>query len=222
MSEITASGPMSKLHADQPILTAGVPLAQARAAVVLIHGRGATAESILDLTTVLHGADLAYLAPQAAGQTWYPQSFLAPLAANEPWLSSALATLDGLLAQVAASGIVPAQTVLLGFSQGACLALEYGARHAQHWGGLVGLSGGLIGPAGTPRDYTGTLTGTPVFLGCSDIDAHIPKSRVIESGDVFRRLGATVDLRLYPGMGHTINRDELTAVQDLLDALGRD
>ena len=138
---------------------------------------------------------------------------------NEPWLSSALAKLAGLLAQISAAGIPPEQTVILGFSQGACLALEFGARHACRYGGLVGLSGGLIGPDGAPRAYPGSLDGTPVFLGCSDVDPHIPRERVDETAEVLRRLGGAVVERLYPNMTHTVNRDELQAVRELIDTL---
>ena len=206
-------------HPNGPLLTAGTPLDRAPAAVVMIHGRGATAESILALATELAYPEFAYLAPQAVGNTWYPHTFLAPIPSNEPFLSSALAAVAAVLERVAAAGIPPEQTVLLGFSQGACLALEFAARNARRYGGLVGLSGGLIGPDGTPRDYPGSLAGTPVFLGCSDVDAHIPATRVRESADVLRRLGGDITARLYPGMGHTVNRDEIAFVQGMLAAV---
>jgi predicted esterase len=203
-------------HAGAPVLTAGVPLAQARAAAVLVHGRGATAESILSLAPLVDPGGFTFLAPQAAGGTWYPWSFMEPIERNEPWLSSALALLSDLLDRTAAAGIPAERTVLLGFSQGACLTLEFAARNARRYGAVVGLSGGLIGPEGTLRDYAGSLDGTPVFLGCSDVDSHIPKERVEETADVMRRLGGDVEVRLYPGMGHTINQDELDAAGALL------
>jgi predicted esterase len=206
-------------HRDQPILTAGAPLDRAPAAMLMIHGRGASAEDILALAAELGHPELAYVAPQAAGSTWYPHSFLAPLASNEPFLSSALAAVAAALARVAAAGIPPERTVLLGFSQGACLATEFAARHARRYGGVAGLSGGLIGPDGTPRDYPGSLAGTPVFLGCSDVDPHIPAARVRESAEVLRRLGGEIDARLYPGLGHTVNRDEIAAVREMLGRL---
>jgi phospholipase/carboxylesterase len=213
------AAPANGLHQRERLLTAGAPLAQARAAAVLIHGRGASARDILTLAPELALAGVAYLAPQAAGSTWYPYPFMTSMEQNEPFLSSALARVGEVLAQVAAGGIPPERTVLLGFSQGACLTTEYVARHAQRYGGVAGLSGGLIGPAGTPRNYPGGLADTPVFLGCSDVDPHIPKERVIETGEVFKRLGAQVDLCLYPGMGHTINEDELAAVRALFTPL---
>jgi predicted esterase len=212
MPEQTKPGP----HQGQPVLLAGAPLDRARAAMVLVHGRGASAESILTLTPELANAEFAYLAPQAAGNTWYPNSFMTPIAGNEPWLSSALAALAAVLEQIAAAGIPPERTVLLGFSQGACLALEFAARNARRYGGLAGLSGGLIGPDGTPRDYAGSLGGTPVFLGCSDVDFHIPKQRVQHTAEVLGRLGGAVDMRLYPGMGHTVNQDEIDAVRAIM------
>jgi len=138
---------------------------------------------------------------------------------NEPYLSSALATIDALLAQLASAGIEPERTIVLGFSQGACLALEYVARHARRYGGMAGLSGGLSGPPGTPRNYAGSMAGTPVFLGCSDVDMHIPRERVDETAEVFRRLGGDVTERLYRGMGHTINQDEIAFVQGMMAAL---
>jgi predicted esterase len=187
--------------------------------MVLVHGRNATAESILELTREFDAPGLAYLAPQAAGHTWYPQRFLAPLRENEPYLSSALQVITDTLAQVTAAGIPLARTVLLGFSQGACLVLEYAARHAQRYGGVVGFSGGLIGPEGTPRDYAGSLDGTPVFLGCSDVDSHIPKARVHHSAEMLTTLGGAVTARLYPGMGHTVNHDEIKFVRAMLDAM---
>ena len=203
-------------HAGQPVRTAGVPLADARAAVVMLHGRGGTAEDILTLVPMLGTDDVAYLAPQAAGGTWYPFGFMSPIERNEPGITSAMNTVGRLIAQIELDGVDPAQTYLLGFSQGACLATEYVARHARRFGGVAGLSGGLIGPEGTSRDYAGSLDGTPVFLGCSDVDGHIPAERVRETAEVLRRLGADVTMRLYPGMGHTINEDELAAVQAML------
>ncbi|HCI82084.1 MAG TPA: phospholipase [Ktedonobacter sp.] len=206
-------------HQGQPIYTAGEPLEQARAAMIMLHGRGASAEDILSLTEEFQQSGFAYLAPQASNYTWYPNSFLMPIESNEPGLSSGLAVIDTLLEQIAQVGIPVERTILLGFSQGACLSLEYAARHAQRYGGIAGLSGGLIGPDGTPRDYPGSMANTPVFLGCSDRDFHIPKERVQLSSEVFRRLGADVTMRLYPNMGHTVNMDEIHFVQTMMKNL---
>lgn len=207
-------------HQGQPVLTAGKPLHEAKAAMILVHGRGADAESILDLADFLSYPKMIYLAPQANGNTWYPYSFLSPIPQNEPGLSSALQVLADLVAQVEATGIPAERIILAGFSQGACLASEFVARNAQRYGGLLAFSGGLIGPPGTPRDYPGSLAGTPIFLGCSDVDFHIPKERVQESADVFTRLGATVTMRLYPGMDHTIIQDEIAEAQKIVAGLG--
>jgi phospholipase/carboxylesterase len=199
-----------------PVLEAGEPLSTARAAMILAHGRGASAEDIMTIAAELKHPGFSYLAPQAAGNAWYPYAFTAPMETNEPYLSSALQVLEGLLVRV--ESIVPAERViLLGFSQGACLTLEFAARHARRYGGVVGLSGGLIGPDGTPRDYPGTFDGTPVFLGCSDVDPHIQKHRVLEAADVFKRMGAQVTARLYPGMGHTVNQDEIDSVRQIVE-----
>jgi len=208
-------------HAGQPVRTAGATLEDARAAVVMVHGRGASAESILTLAAALPTAGVAFLAPQAAGGTWYPLGFMNPIARNEPGISSGMRAIDRVLARVAEADVPPERTVLLGFSQGACLATEYAARNARRYGAIVGLSGGLIGPDGTPRDYPGSLDRTPVFLGCSDVDFHIPEARVRETARVLGGLGARVDMRLYPGMGHLVNEDEIDAVRALLDAVVR-
>ena len=211
----TMQGP----HQGQPVLLAGAPLDQAQAALVLVHGRGAVAEGMLALADALPQPGFAYLALQAAGGTWYPQRFLAPIAANEPGISSGIAAIQDVLAQLAEAGIPSERALVLGFSQGACLVLECVARHARRYGGVAGLSGGLIGPDGTPRDYPGSLGGTPVFLGCSDVDSHIPLARVHETAAVLRRLGADVTERIYPGMDHTINRDEVEHIRRLMAAL---
>jgi phospholipase/carboxylesterase len=203
-------------HQGQPFLLTGRPLKDAKAVMVMIHGRGATAESILSLADELARPGFAYLAPQAAGNTWYPNRFVAPIASNEPYLSSALATISKVLDRLSEAGIPPEQTILLGFSQGACLALEFAARNARRYGGLVGLSGGLIGPDSIPRDYPGSLDDTPAFLGCSDADFHIPRERVLHSAAVLQRLGADVTTRLYPDLGHTVNQDELDAVRQMM------
>jgi predicted esterase len=163
----------------------------------------------LSLAQEVAHPDLAYLAPQAAGNTWYPYRFLAPIQQNEPWLSSGLAVLAGIMAQVEAAGIPVHRIILGGFSQGACLAAEFVVRNPRRYGGLLIFSGGLIGPPGTSWHGSAYLDGMPAFLGCSDQDFHIPKERVEESAAVLQSMGATVDMRFYPGMGHTINEDEL-------------
>jgi predicted esterase len=213
------TAPREDPHRAQRVAHRGAPLARAKAAMIVLHGRGADAEGIAALADVLAQPDIACLAPQAAGHSWYPYPFTAPIERNEPWLTSALGVVDGLLERLGEAGFPPERVVLLGFSQGACLGLEYAARHARRFGGVVGLSGGLIGPDGTPRDYPGSLAGTPAFLGCSDIDPHIPLARVHETTAVLRRLGAAVSERIYPGMGHLINDDEISAVRGLLAAL---
>ena len=203
-------------HQDQPLLDHGAPLADASAALILLHGRGASARGILALADALDVPDVAYLAPQAAGRSWYPESFMAPIEQNEPQLRSALQVIGDTIAHAVEAGLTEEQVLLLGFSQGACLATEYAVRHPQRYGGVVGLSGGLIGPEGTDFDVEGTLDGTPVFLGCSDQDPYIPLERVRETADVFRRLGASVTERIYEGMGHTTNEDEIQHIRTLL------
>jgi predicted esterase len=212
------SGPPDDPHAGQPVRTAGAPLASARVAVVMVHGRGASAESILTLAPVLAMDGIAFLAPQAAGGTWYPYGFMSVIEQNEPGITSGMRAIQRVLDQTAAAGIPLERTMLLGFSQGACLSTEFAARHARRYAGVACLSGGLIGPDGTPRDYPGSLDGTPVFLGCSDVDGHIPAQRVRESADVLRRLGGDVTMRLYPGMGHEVNEDEVAAARAMLEA----
>jgi predicted esterase len=186
--------------------------------MILVHGRGASAEDILTIAAEVQSPRFAYLAPQAANNAWYPYPFTAPIESNEPHLSAALNMLGSLLERVEQT-VPVSRVVLLGFSQGACLATEFAARNARRYGGVVGLSGGLIGPEGTPRDYPGGFDGTPVFLGCSDVDPHIPKERVLETADVFTRMGARVTARLYPGMGHTVNLEEIAEVRALVSAI---
>jgi predicted esterase len=215
MLQIRAAGP----HHHQHVRQAGTPLGEGRAAGILLHGRGAAAESILELVHSLNAEGLTWLAPQAAGHTWYPNRFLAPLASNEPWLSSALDAVNDLVAMVEAAGVPRSRLLLAGFSQGACLALEFVVRHPARYGGVAGLSGGLIGPPGTEWPRLGTLDGTPVFLGCSDEDFHIPQERVRESAAVLRELGADVVDVIYPNMDHTVNQDEIVHLQRMVDAL---
>ena len=205
-------------HAGQPVLSLGPAPRDARLVLILVHGRGASAEDILGLGAELRLPDVACVAPQAAGHTWYPYSFLSPIPQNEPGISSGLGVIARLIDELGQAGVPPARIGLLGFSQGACLSLEFAARNARRYAGVFGLSGGLIGPPGTPRTYAGSLDDTPVFLGCSDVDSHIPLERVHESADVFRRMGGKVDERIYPRMGHTVNQDELEAVRAILVA----
>jgi predicted esterase len=207
-------------HADAPVLLAGAKLPGARAALILLHGRGATAEDILALADAFAQPDVAYLAPQAANihdwPQWYPQRFIMPLAANEPYLSSALRLVDAIVAGVVRAGLPHERIVIGGFSQGACLALEYVARNARRWGGALGFSGGLIGPPGMARAYSGTLAGTPVFLGVSSGDAHIPTASVRESAAALAALGGAVTTRVYPGGWHSIIDDEIEAGRAIL------
>jgi phospholipase/carboxylesterase len=208
---------MSVTH-GQRVVEAGEDLRAARAAMILLHGRGATAEDIMTVASEVQLAGWAYFAPQASDNAWYPNPFTAPLASNEPYLGAALEMVSRLVERVEAR--IPAQRIfLLGFSQGACLTLEWAARHARRYGGVVGLSGGLIGPDGTPRDYPGGFEGTATFLGCSDIDPHIPMPRVVEAGEVFKRMGADVTVRFYPGMGHTVSVEELATIREMMDGI---
>ena len=206
-------------HTGQPVLQAGPPLGEAPTVVIMVHGRNAGPENILDLVPRLDRRDVTYLAPAAANRTWYPYSFMTDIASNEPGLSSALEVLASLVSSVERGGIVRERIALLGFSQGACLATEFAVRHASRFGGVVVFSGGAIGPPGTRWDESGRFDGTPMFFGCSDVDSHVPAARVIESADLCTRMGASVTRRLYPGMGHTINDDEIGWAQNLLDSL---
>ena len=206
-------------HGQAQVYAAGAALDEASSAIIAIHGRGADAADIINLAGEVAPPGVVILAPNAVGQTWYPYRFIEPIERNEPYLTSALNLIDRLFARLAEADIPRSRVALLGFSQGACLALEYAARNAQRYGAVVGYSGGLIGPLGETFEYPGSMDGTPVFLGCSDVDAHIPVSRVEETAGVMTGLGAAVDLRIYPGMGHTVNQDEIQAVQAMLTPL---
>jgi predicted esterase len=187
--------------------------------MIMVHGRGANAADIISLSQLLNRDDICYLAPEAAGRVWYPYSFLAPVAKNEPGRSSGLRIIAGLAEQFRSAGMAPERVAILGFSQGACLALEFAARNPRRYGAVFGLSGGLIGETIDPAGYTGSLAGTPVFIGCSDIDAHVPLSRVKETTAVMTALGAAVIERIYPGMPHTINENEIAEVRRMLDEM---
>lgn len=208
-------------HRDGPLLHAGRPLKGASGAVVLVHGRGGSASDILGLAREMYHPELAYLAPEAAGNSWYPYSFLAPLTQNEPWLTSALNRLGSVIEQVSKEGIATRKTAIAGFSQGACLATEFVARHPARYGGLIAFTGGLIGPEGSTFQHTGALEGMRAFLGSGDPDPHVPWKRVQDSAEVLSRMGADVLLRRYAGMPHTISEEEIDLakpiVMNLLD-----
>jgi len=187
--------------------------------MILVHGRNALPANILSFVPAFGRPDITYLAPAAAGGTWYPLSFMAEKEKNEPGISSGLWVLEQLVQHVARSGVAKDRIVLLGFSQGACLTSQFAASHADRYGGVVLYSGALIGPPGTTWDFPGSFSGTPVFLGCSDVDAHVPKTRVDESAAVFQRMGATVTERIYPGMGHLVNEEEIAFTRTLLDEI---
>ena len=215
-------------HQGQPVVEAGVALGEARAAVIMVHGRNAGPANILDLAARFERPALTYLAPAAAGGTWYPFGFMADIATNEPGISSGIAALHALVTRVENAGVPKSRIVLAGFSQGACLTSEFALRHPARYGGILVFTGGAIGPPGTKwaeasrngRDSgRQAFDGTPVFIGCSDRDAHVPEARARETADVFRRLGADVTLRIYPGMGHVVNDDEIAFAQGMLDAV---
>lgn len=202
------------------LLAAGVSLDEAEAAMVLLHGRGASARDILiGAGPLLDAPRFAFLAPEAEGGAWYPNPFTAPLESNEPWLSQALGTVGEVIAKATAAGIPDERIILLGFSQGACLASEYAARNARRWGGVVAWSGALIGPPGTSRDYSGSFEGTPALFGCGDQDPYIPADLVREAGAVYERLGAAASVTIYSGMGHIVNADETAQVRRMMAAL---
>jgi phospholipase/carboxylesterase len=211
----TIDGP----HQTEPLVTAGTGLEDAEAAMILVHGRGATARSILQMGQQVGTDGVAYLAPQAARNTWYPNPFTAPVESNEPGRSSGLRAVADAVSEAEDVGIPPEKIVVLGFSQGACLASEFVARNPRRYGGLVALSGGLIGESIDPEDYAGDLEQTPVFFGCSDVDPHIPAERVHVSAEVFEKLDGDVEKRLYEGMGHGVNDDEIEYVSALVEGL---
>ena len=203
-------------HRDQPVLRAGRKVSEAAGAVILLHGRGASAEDILGLGEELDLPAFALFAPQAAGNSWYPYSFLTPLDRNEPWLTSALDKVRSVAAEILAGGIPGEKIVIAGFSQGACLASEFVARNASKFGGLIAFTGGLIGPSGTTFHYPGNLGGTPAFLGSGDPDPHVPWDRVEETASVLSAMGARVSLRRYAGMPHTVSRLEIEEARQLI------
>ena len=209
---------MESPHRKQPVVSKGQPFKTARGAVILLHGRGASAEDILGVADELQLPEFAYLAPQAAGHTWYPNSFLAPIQRNEPWLSSALELVASIVRNLADAGIPHSKVGILGFSQGACLATEFVARNPARYTGLVAFTGGLMGPEGTQFQHAGDLGGTPCFLGSSDPDPHVPWERVKESATKLRAMSGSVTLKRYPSMGHTINPDEILEARRILGA----
>lgn len=209
-------------HAGMAPQVAGTPLDQASYALVLVHGRGGSAESMLPIARAAKATDAALVAPVAVGNSWYPKRFLDPREQNEPWLSSALASVGAAIDQVRAAGVPSERIILVGFSQGACLLLEYATIAAQsdvRFGGVAALAGGLIGDPTAPRDDHGSLNGTPVLLACGDADGHIPEAIVRSSAEVFRALNASVDLRIYPGIGHDIVGDEIEALAEMVGTL---
>lgn len=216
---VNKENPFKGPHQNQKTASGGVDLSDAKFAMIMIHGRGASAESIIGLSDEFDHEDrVAFLAPQASGFTWYPYSFLAPTENNQPGLNSGLQAISDLIDQIEKKDILKENIFFLGFSQGACLATEFVARHPGKYAGVIGLSGGLIGEKIDPSVYYGDLEGTPLFLGCSDIDPHIPKERVDETEAVFEKLGGKVTKKIYPGMGHLVNEDEIQHIQEMLNS----
>jgi phospholipase/carboxylesterase len=211
-------------HANGPVQQFGATLEEAAGVVILLHGRGGSAEDILSLAHAMYDPRLCYLAPQAAGHSWYPQSFLAPREENEPWLGSALRKVETLVERAAAAGIAREKVVIGGFSQGACLSTEFVARHPGRYAGVIALTGGLIGPPGMDLVYPGELAGTPVFFGSGDPDQHVPWERVEDSARVLRGMGAEVTVRRYPGRPHTVSPEEVEfaarLIRDAFPAVG--
>lgn len=201
---------------NEPVATAGEPLATARKAVVMLHGRGDRAEHFIQLSRELPLEKGAFLAPQAIQNTWYPFSFLEAVERNEPQLSLSLSGVHELMDNLEGLGFATPDIYLLGFSQGACLSLEYGARHARRYGGIIAFTGGLIGQTIDTTTYSGTFEGTPIFIGSSDHDPHVPETRIDESEQVLTDLGAAVNKHIYPGIGHTIIDEEIEIARQML------
>ena len=199
------------------IRSAGVDVQKGKKLLVMVHGRGGTAEDILGLAEHLQADGFALLAPQATGNTWYPYSFMAPVSANEPWLTSAIDLLQAVVQDAIKSGIEEKDIYFLGFSQGACLALEFAARHAKRYGGVIAFTGGLIGKDVDRAAYSGDFEGTPVFIGSSNPDPHVPVTRIEETENVLKEMGAAVVVKIYNGMGHTINADEIEHAKGILN-----
>lgn len=219
MFRIDPDNPFKGPHQNLDPATAGKDPGEAEAAMILVHGRGASAQSILMLADDLNEPDLHYIAPQASQFTWYPHSFLMPIKQNQPGLNSGLQAIHDLITALEEKGIDRSRIILGGFSQGACLASEFAARHPSKYGGVVAFSGGLIGDKINTDQYDGSMEGTPVFMGCSDVDPHIPVERVDETEQVFKKLGAKVNKKIYPGMGHTVIEDELHHVKKLIQSV---
>jgi phospholipase/carboxylesterase len=207
---------VSDPHRDEPVLTLGAKLTEAAAAVILLHGRGASAEDILGLTTGMYDERFAYLALQAAGNAWYPYSFMAPIEKNEPWLSSALAKVATIVHQAEAAGVSRDRIFVCGFSQGACLSSEFVARNPARYGGLIAFTGGLIGPPNANLHHEGNLEGMPALFSSGDPDPHVPWSRVLESAEQYTAMGAHVKTQRYPGRPHTVLPQEIKSARDLI------
>ena len=206
---------------QKEFITAGQSLEEASKVLIMIHGRGGSAEDILGLSDHLHVKDFAILAPKATGNTWYPYSFLMPPSQNEPWLSSALQVIKEIVNDVVSKGVTQDRIYFLGFSQGACLTLEFVSRNATHYGGVVAFTGGLIGDKIYEQNYAGNFDGTKIFIGTSDPDPHVPVQRVHDSELILRKLNASVTVKVYKGMGHTINQDEIDAANNILSSAGK-
>ncbi len=221
MFKASTENPFQGPHQKSKTATSGTDPENADGAIVMIHGRGATAESILPLANEFDAKNFHFAAPQASGNTWYPNSFMAPSERNEPGISSGLQAIYNIVTNLEESGIPKEKIIILGFSQGACLATEFVARHPARYGGLIAFSGGMIGEGDSvnPDSYSGSLEGTPYFVGCSDNDAHIPVERVEESVVVMKKIGASVNKKIYPAMGHTIIRDEIEEAQKIIDTI---
>ena len=203
-------------HKNNFVLQSGEDLKNSQSAMILIHGRGATAESMLSFAEEFDANNICFLAPQASNGTWYPNSFITPRNLNEPGISSSLKMIELLVAEIKKNSIPDEKIFILGFSQGACLALEFAAKNSGKYGGILGLSGGLIGDVIEQEEYASDLKNTPVFIGCSDIDFHIPLERVKETARIFSKLNANVTERIYTGMGHTVNEDEIKFIKNML------
>jgi phospholipase/carboxylesterase len=205
-------------HRNTPVLQLGASLTTADGVVIFLHGRGSSAEDILGLAHEMYLPQLAYIAPQASGHSWYPQSFLAPSEQNQPWLSSALKKVLSVVQMAHDAGISTDRIAVAGFSQGACLSTEFVASYPERYAGLIAFTGGLIGPLGTDLSHAGNLEGTPAFLGSGDPDPHVPWERVQQSADILANMGAKVIARRFEGRGHTVSREELDSGTALLRA----